>query len=125
MQLDTDFIDIIQTGDRSIQMNRIRELRLVHGWTQAQLGKHVGAAKSTVSGYETEERQLTPEMIGTLCDLFGCTADYLLGRSDEPYAKLSAEDGLLVRTYHALPPEIRRAVDLLMLPYLPATRDEK
>ena len=71
-------------------MNRIRELRLVHGWTQAQLGKHVGAAKSTVSGYETEERQLTPEMIGTLCDLFGCTADYLLGRSDEPYAKLSA-----------------------------------
>ncbi len=104
-------------------MNRIRELRLSLGWTQAQLGKHIGAAKSTVSGYENEERQLTPEMIGVLCDLFGCTADYLLGRSDEPHTRLDPEDATLLRTYHSLPPEIRRAIDLLMLPYLPATKD--
>lgn len=113
------------TEDRSNKMNRMRELRLAHGWTQAQLGKHIGAAKSTVSGYENGDRQLTPDLICTLCDLFGCTSDYLLGRSDQPHTQFSKEDGMLVRTYHLLPSEIRRAIDLLMLPYLPPTKDEK
>ena len=98
-------------------MNRIKDLRLAAGWTQAQLGKKIGAARNSVSGYETEDRQLTPALICTLCDIFGCTADYLLGRSDTPWPAVTPEQTELYQTYEALPPEIRQAVDGLMAPY--------
>lgn len=98
-------------------MNRIRDLRNAQGWTQLQLGKKLGMAKSTISGYESEDRQLTPGTIHSLCDLFGCTADYLLCRSEAPHPQVSPEDTKLLKTYHALPLEIRRAVDGLMAPY--------
>ncbi len=99
-------------------MNRIRELRTAQDWTQAQLGKKIGVAKTTISGYEAEDRQLTPATIHTLCDLFGCTADYLLGRSDRQLPAVAPEDARLLAAYHALPLEIRRAVDGLMAPYM-------
>ena len=98
-------------------MNRIRELREVNGWTQAQLGKRIGVAKTTITGYEREDRQPTPATICALCDLFGCTSDYLLGRSDFRDPVVANEDAQLLQTYHALPLEIRRAVDGLMAPY--------
>ena len=98
-------------------MNRIRELRQSRGWTQAQLGDQIGAVKSTVSGYESETHQIDVETLHRLCDLFGCTADYLLGRSVSPDPAVSASDAELLRIYHALPLEIRRAVDGLMAPY--------
>lgn len=41
-------------------MNRIRELREVNGWTQAQLGKRIGVAKTTITGYERAEGRTGP-----------------------------------------------------------------
>ena len=106
-------------------MNRIRDLRTAAGWTQAQLGKRIGAAKSTVSGYESEERQLTPPLINSLCDLFNCTSDYLLGRSQTLQPEVSSEDQQLLRAYHSLPLAIRQAVDGLLAPYLAESEGKK
>lgn len=44
-------------------MNRIRELREANGWTQTQLGKRIWVAKTTITGYEREDRQPTPATI--------------------------------------------------------------
>ena len=77
-------------------MNRIRELRQARGWTQAQLGARVGMAKTTISGYEKGDHQVDPEMICKLCDLFGCTADYLLGRTESPLPVISDEDARIL-----------------------------
>lgn len=99
-------------------MNRIRELREASGWTQTQLGKKIGAARNTVSGYETEDRQLTPALICALCDIFGCTADYLLGRSDVRRTSITPEQDAILRAYDSLPIEIRKAVDGLISPYM-------
>ena len=99
-------------------MNRIRELREASGWTQTQLGKKIGAARNTVSGYETEDRQLTPALICALCDIFGCTADYLLGRSDAQLPAVTSEQAAILRAYDSLPIEIRQAVDGLLAPYM-------
>ena len=80
-------------------MNRIRDLRTLKGWKQAELGEMIGASRSTVSKYETEDRQLDPATICTLCDLFGCTADYLLGRSSSPWPVISEEDARLLHAF--------------------------
>ena len=106
-------------------MNRIRELREVNGWTQAQLGKRIGVAKTTITGYEREDRQPTPATICALCDLFGVTADYLLGRSASPLPVISPEDASVLAAYHALPLELRRAVDAILEPYREAASEKK
>ena len=98
-------------------MNRIRDLRQARGWYQTDLAEKLKTAPNTISRYETGQRQLDPETICALCDIFGCTADYLLGRSASPDPAVSASDAELLRIYHALPLEIRRAVDGLMAPY--------
>lgn len=97
-------------------MNRIRDLRTSNNWTQTQLGARLGTARSTVSQYETEDRQLDPATICALCDIFGCTADYLLGRSNSPRPAISDEDARLLDAFHAAPPETQAAIRLLILP---------
>ena len=106
-------------------MNRIKNLRIAAGLSQGQLGEKLGCHSATVSKYELEQRQLDPATIGALCDLFGCTADYLLGRSPSPMPVISPEDAAVLEAYHALPLEIRKAVDGLLEPYRAGVAEEK
>ena len=97
-------------------MNRLRDLRIAAGWTQTQLGKKIGMAKTTVSGYETGDRQLTPALICALCDLFGCTADYLLGRSEARSPAVSEEEVRLLLAWRAAPDHVKDAISILLFP---------
>lgn len=97
-------------------MNRIKELRTAAGWTQTQLGKRIGAAKSTVSEYESEKHQLDPVLICTLCDLFGCTADYLLGRSEARSPVVSEEEVRVLLAWRAAPDHVKEAISILLFP---------
>lgn len=106
-------------------MNRIRELRELRGWKQEELGQKLNVGKGAISRYEAEKRQLDPATICTLCDLFGCTADYLLGRSLSPAPVMSSQDALVLEAYHALPPELRRAVDGILEPYREPAKQKK
>lgn len=95
-------------------MNRIKDLREDKDWTQKHLAGLLGVAPNTVTNYENEKRQLTPELILKLCDIFNCTADYLLGRSNVPRSKWSKLDHDLVTAYRAAPLKIQKVVrDLL------------
>lgn len=105
-------------------MNRIRDLRLQVGWTQTQLGEKIGAAKNTVSGYETETRQIDPATIHKLCDLFGCTADYLLGRAESPMRVISDEDARILAAYHDATPRDRALVDQILAATMPASEED-
>lgn len=104
-------------------MNRIKDLRTAFGWKQSELGARIGASRSTVSKYETEDRQLDPATICALCDIFCCSADYLLGRSETPLPALSDEDARLLEAFHAAPPETQAAIRLLIFP--PAVQGKK
>lgn len=106
-------------------MNRIKDLRIAAGMSQAQLGRAVGCVGQTISKMETETRQLDPATIHALCDLFGCTADYLLGRSPSPLPVIAPEDAEVLEAYHALPLELRRAVDGILEPYRAAAASGK
>jgi transcriptional regulator with XRE-family HTH domain len=99
-------------------MNRIRDLRTSSGMSQAQLGAKIGCVGQTISKFENETRQLDPPTICALCDIFGCTADYLIGRSDVRRTSITPEQDAVLRAYDSLPIEIRKAVDGLLAPYM-------
>ena len=61
---------------------RIKELRLEKGLTQAELANALNTSQRNVSKYETEYLDLSTENIIKLCKFFGVSADYLLGLED-------------------------------------------
>ena len=95
-------------------MNRIKDLRVAAGLSQADLGRALGCVGQTVSKLEKESRQLDPAMINSLCDLFGCSADYLLGRSQSPQPVLTDRQLRLLAAYDGADPRDRDFIDHLL-----------
>ena len=60
--------------------NRLKELRVAAGLTQAQLGAQINVTKSVISYYELQERAPSPEVLIKLSYVFHVSTDYLLGR---------------------------------------------
>lgn len=85
-------------------MSRIKELRKARGWTQDDLARALKAGRQTIGNYETGFRSPDIDTILRLCDIFGCSADYLLGRSDLPDPHLTGEESALIEKYRALSP---------------------
>lgn len=98
-------------------MNRIRELRISKGWRQIDLADKMNTAKSVISRYETEQLGIDAETICQLCDIFGCTSDYLLCRSAAPSPALTHEEEKLVMAWRKAPNEIRVIIDAALAPY--------
>ena len=100
-------------------MNRIKELRQASGWTQEDLASRLSVSYQAVGHYEREFRSPDVETIHKLCDIFNCTADYLLGRSEIRSFELSPDEAELLQGYRSLSPEgrefIRHALALAAL----------
>ena len=94
-------------------MNRLKELRKQYSMTQAEVGAHLNVANTTISMYEMEQRQMDSVTICKLCDLFGCTADYLLGRSAVQKPQISDADNAFLKAYHSAPERDRHLVDII------------
>jgi len=60
-------------------MKRLKELRAEKGLSQAQLGKEIGIAQTTISQYELKSREPDIETIKKLCKFFNVSSDFLLG----------------------------------------------
>ena len=95
-------------------MNRIRDLRSAAGMSQKQLGDRIGCHSATVSKFELEQRQLDPATICALCDIFGCTADFLLGRSLSPLPAVNDAQARLLAAYDAASVRDRALVDQIL-----------
>lgn len=61
---------------------RLRELRLEKGILQKDVGKAIGVAANTITGYETGTREPSLELLVALAKYYNTTTDYLLGVSD-------------------------------------------
>jgi len=59
---------------------RLRELRKENRMSQDDLGKLLGVSKVSVSGYENGTRIPSLDILNGILDVFGVSADYLLGR---------------------------------------------
>ena len=65
-------------------MIRLKKLRMEARLSQAEFAKIMRVAQNTVSNWENGNRLLDSENINRICDYFGCSSDYLLGRTDDP-----------------------------------------
>jgi transcriptional regulator with XRE-family HTH domain len=63
-------------------MNRLRFLRTEKGESLEKIAKYLNVTIQTISNYETEKRDMTPDTILKLAEYFNTTTDYLLGKSD-------------------------------------------
>ena len=61
---------------------RLEELRKARGLSQNQLAIKLGKQANVINKYERNENEPGLAIIMLLCDFFGCTSDYLIGRED-------------------------------------------
>ncbi|MCD7760962.1 MAG: helix-turn-helix domain-containing protein [Clostridiales bacterium] len=67
-------------------VKRIRDLREDHDYTQEYVAKRLGTSQSMYARYERAANELPIHHLLTLCDLYRVSADYILGRTDQPEA---------------------------------------
>lgn len=72
--------------------NRLKQLRLEKGLTQAQLGAFFNLAESTISLYETGKRTPHYDILTSLAVFFGVSADFLLGNTTKRYPTFAIEE---------------------------------
>lgn len=58
---------------------KIRDLRIDHDMTQAQIAEILGTTKNQVGKYERGEQEMPIKHLMTLCDYYEVSADYILG----------------------------------------------
>jgi transcriptional regulator with XRE-family HTH domain len=84
---------------------------------QSDLAFLLKCAPTAVSKYELGQLDIGSATICKLCDIFGCTADYLLGRSTLPTPEISAEEARLLQAYRRCDDRARDMVLLALAPF--------
>lgn len=69
-------------SDKKIH-ERVKALRKESRITQEQLAQYLDVDQTMITKLENGTRNLNTTMIDKLCSLFGCTEEYLNGKSDE------------------------------------------
>ena len=61
---------------------RLKMERSGRNMSREELGTMIGVTAKTISNWENNRSSIPSKTINTLCDFFGCTADWLIGRSE-------------------------------------------
>jgi transcriptional regulator with XRE-family HTH domain len=107
---------------------RLKLLRKQRKLTQRELAIKLNTSPSRIALYETGDRNPDPEMINILADFFDVSADYLLGRVDDPKShETNVLDELDTIEFHqledhlrALPPHAQKQLNDIIIAYLKA-----
>lgn len=75
-------------------MNRIKMLREEFGYTQQELANKLESSKSVIGLYESGTRKPSLEVLIKLSEIFNCSIDYILCKSDVRNIEKSQEDPL-------------------------------
>ena len=86
----------------TITANRLRELREQKGLSQGDVAKLIKVTRTAYAAYETGQNKPTRKL-QELSDLFGVSADYILGNDKaETEIKYSADEQRLIEVYRKL-----------------------
>ena len=77
----------------------------------------MNTSQQTIARYETEKLGLDVATILRLCEIFGCTADYLLGRSRLQEPGLSDEEESMLLAWRRADDRTRELVGLALQPF--------
>lgn len=70
-----------------VYVKRIRDLREDHDYTQEYVAKILGTSQTMYARYERAANELPIHHLVTLCELYGVSADYILGLTDCSHVK--------------------------------------
>lgn len=107
---------------------RLKTLRAEHNMTQSELAKRMNLARTTITGYETKNRQPSYENLTVMASIFDVSVDYLIGEEEPPFSvSLSDREQLIderaQRMYQQL--SLRSKENVLEYMELLKLRDEK
>ena len=91
---------------------RIKELREERGLSLMALAKAIGVSDTAICKWENQIAEPKLTYIARMAEFFGCTADYLIGRTDEfgwntSADLLSTEEQRLLECFHGLSPQMK------------------
>lgn len=73
---------------------KLKHKRKQQGLTQAQLSVRVGITQAFLAEIESGRKRPSIEVLEKLCDILGCSADYLLGIEQNRYYKTLEQPAL-------------------------------
>lgn len=101
-------------------MKNLKKARKAKGITQVELAKLINVTQATYSEYENGKCKPSFDTVLRLCDILGCSADFLLGRSDDDlFGPSVLPKSEIQEIYEQLDPAGRRQ----LLGYAHALRD--
>lgn len=68
--------------NKSVKINRIKELRLKRGLNQEFMSNELGVSQQTLSRYENNIDAIKIDILVKISEYFHVTTDYILGLSD-------------------------------------------
>ena len=80
----TNYKENNQNLNKELSGKRLKEFRKENKLTQTKLSQILNTAFSTISSYERGVNIIATPFLYTICKKYNISADYLLGRSDEP-----------------------------------------
>lgn len=83
-------------------MNRIRELRIAAGKSQAELADVIGVNKQAISQYERNVRFPRREILEALADYFNVSVDYLIGKTEVSPLLITPDEHRILELYRRL-----------------------
>lgn len=98
--------------------DRIRQLRENVNWTQEKLAEEIGVPVLQINRYENNKNKPKADVISRLSSVLGCSADYLLGLTDDPMPhsmdanNLSARERLALSAWRS--GDVRRAIKAIV-----------
>lgn len=96
--------------------DRLKESRIKAGLTQEQLAEKLGVAKSTLSGYESGNREPTVATIAKVLDILSIDANYLYQDETKSLTELvvSLDEQSLLKKYRDLDDHGKEIVDVVL-----------
>ena len=98
-------------------MTRLKELRAERNMKQSDLAKLLNLSPSAISNYEQGIREMDADAICKLCDIFSCTADYVLGRSGLRTLELTQEEESLLAAWRRCDDRAKDVVLVALAPF--------
>ena len=94
--------------------DRLKELRIEKNLTQKQLADMLMLSKNSICEYEKGRSEPNIDTLVKLSDIFDCSIDYLVGKSDDfyltQYANVSDKETIAISLYKKLPEDMQKYV---------------
>lgn len=100
--------------------NRLKQLRKKNKMTQGELGQKLFTTNATISCWENDINNPDIAQLNALCDIFGVSADWILGRTEIEtpvealFTKEEEKKVLVIKTKEELTEEQKKQIDLFI-----------